>query len=247
MPQATGLLRAVRRLSSVRQVLQQRGPPCWVHARAASSSAAADDAPAEKFRSDYSAPPFTVPAIDLCFILGTGEQPTAVTCTLEVQRSPAAAADATLRLDGEDIVLHSVSVDGRLLARGTDFEVDASCLTILAPAIPASTSFVVETQSSTKPHENFQLSGLYKSSGMFCTQCEAGAWPQPALLSTPQSPATSLLTVRSVPLPRCLTPTSLCAACCRGSRALLEPEGFRRIAYHYDRPDVMSTYKVRSR
>ena len=92
-------------------------------------------------------------------------------------------------------MLHSVYIDGRLLDHGTEFEVDDSCLTILPSAIPASSTFSVQTRSETKPHENFQLSGLYKSSGMFCTQCEA--------------------------------------------------EGFRRIAYHYDRPDIMAKYKVR--
>jgi|EP01044_Picomonas_judraskeda_P003352 aminopeptidase N len=185
------MLRTVRRLGVVHQLLQQRGPRWVVNTRPASTSAE----PVEKFRKDYAAPPFTVPAVDLCFVLGVGEQPTAVTCTLAVQRSPSALPDSALRLDGENIVLHSVDVDGRLLARGTDFEVDESCLTILPHAIPCSSTFSVKTHSETKPHENFQLSGLYKSSGMFCTQCEA--------------------------------------------------EGFRRIAYHYDRPDIMAKYKVR--
>ena len=145
------MLRTVRRLGVVHQLLQQRGPRWVVNTRPASTSAE----PVEKFRKDYAAPPFTVPAVDLCFVLGVGEQPTAVTCTLAVQRSPSALPDSALRLDGENIVLHSVDVDGRLLARGTDFEVDESCLTILPHAIPCSSTFSVKTHSETKPHENF--------------------------------------------------------------------------------------------
>jgi len=55
--------------------------------------------------------------------------------------------------------------------------------------------FTLSIQTKIKPQENTALEGLYKSSGMFCTQCEA--------------------------------------------------EGFRRITYFLDRPDVMSVYQVR--
>jgi hypothetical protein len=38
---------------------------------------------------------------------------------------------------------------------------------------PFPASFTLTTDSSIKPQDNTQLSGLYKSSGMYCTQCEA--------------------------------------------------------------------------
>ncbi|CAM9778344.1 unnamed protein product, partial [Discosporangium mesarthrocarpum] len=53
----------------------------------------------------------------------------------------------------------------------------------------------VGTRVQVSPVDNTQLSGLYMSGGVFCTQCEA--------------------------------------------------EGFRRITYAQDRPDVMSTFLVR--
>src|SRR5439155_4617301 len=68
------------------------------------------------------------------------------------------------------------------------YEIKDGRLTIFL--VPA--QFVLEIHTLIKPQENTALSGLYKSSGNFCTQCEA--------------------------------------------------QGFRRITYFLDRPDVMSRY-----
>ena len=62
------------------------------------------------------------------------------------------------------------------------------------PKVPAA-PFTLEIETECDPIGNTELSGLYQSSGIFCTQCEA--------------------------------------------------EGFRRITYFYDRPDVMTRYTVR--
>ncbi|MGZ5278990.1 MAG: aminopeptidase N, partial [Pseudobdellovibrionaceae bacterium] len=56
-------------------------------------------------------------------------------------------------------------------------------------------AFELKIETELKPQENTSLEGLYKSSGVFCTQCEA--------------------------------------------------QGFRKITYFLDRPDVMTKYKVR--
>ena len=99
-----------------------------------------------------------------------------------------------MELDGEDLVLRSIELNGTPLSEGSDYALTPDGLSLLKP--PAGTEpFVLKTTVSIEPHKNTQLSGLYKSSGMLCTQCEA--------------------------------------------------EGFRRITYFQDRPDVMATYDVR--
>ena len=80
-----------------------------------------------------------------------------------------------------------------MLVEAEDYTLTQETLTLLRP--PAGASFTLRTTVAIKPHENLQLSGLYKSSGNFVTQCEA--------------------------------------------------EGFRRITYFQDRPDVMAKYCVR--
>jgi aminopeptidase N len=98
---------------------------------------------------------------------------------------------APLALDGEDIELESVKLDGKLLG-GDEIRLTAPGLVIdKVPAAP----FTLEIVSHCNPKGNTQLSGLYLTSGIFCTQCEA--------------------------------------------------EGFRRITYYYDRPDVMARFTVR--
>ena len=153
----------------------------------------AGNQPEGKYRKDYAPPPFAVATVGLIFSLGVGEVPTRVQCKLEVERQPSASGASTLQLDGEDLELLSVALNGQKLSEGAHYTVDSEYLTIMA--VPEDEKFTVETEVAIKPHTNFQLSGLYKSSGMFCTQCEA--------------------------------------------------EGFRRITFHQDRPDVMAVYRVR--
>ena len=139
--------------------------------------------------ADYRAPDYSAERIDLTFDLG--EETTRVGARISFR---AAASDKAGRrplvLDGEDLELNAISIDGVALAEDA-YRIDATTLTIHAP--PA--AFVLETEVTIRPQENTKLEGLYKSSGNFCTQCEA--------------------------------------------------EGFRRITYHLDRPDVTSVYSVR--
>ena len=55
--------------------------------------------------------------------------------------------------------------------QGRDYVLGAEeGLTVLAPP---KTPFELSTVVAVKPQENTQLSGLYKTSGNYCTQCEA--------------------------------------------------------------------------
>ncbi|MDC0723622.1 aminopeptidase N [Nannocystis bainbridge] len=147
----------------------------------------AKPAPQPIFRKDYRRPDYTIDRVDLRFELG--EEVSRVHATLSMRRTDAAAAAAPLVLDGENLVLVRVALDGRELSAG-DYDLGPTTLTIRDPGAEFTLSTLVEI----RPQDNLELSGLYRSSGNFCTQCEA--------------------------------------------------EGFRRITYFLDRPDVMARYSV---
>ncbi len=141
--------------------------------------------PVRIHRADYRQPDHWIDAVDLRFELG--EDSTRVLAKLQVRRNESAVDGAPLRLDGEELSLDSIRVDGEAW---TDFEAGPEALVVRG--LPA--AFELETTVTLRPQENTALMGLYRSSGNFCTQCEA--------------------------------------------------EGFRRITYFADRPDVMAVYGV---
>ncbi len=136
---------------------------------------------------DYAPPPFLISAIALEVDVREGE--VHVHATLKVARNPQVAEAAPLVLDGEDLELLSVDLDGRALAAG-EYRVDEGHLTIAT--VPG--AFTLETVVRFDPWKNTKLEGLYATRSGLVTQCEA--------------------------------------------------EGFRRITYFIDRPDVMATYAV---
>ncbi|GAA0568668.1 aminopeptidase N [Caenispirillum bisanense] len=134
--------------------------------------------------SEYAPYPFRVDSLDLVFDLDPAK--TRVHSTLALTRS--GHAD-DLVLDGDDLTLVSVSLDGKELPADR-YSTDGGSLTVRD--VPDRLTLEVVTEIA--PADNTKLEGLYVSDGMFCTQCEA--------------------------------------------------EGFRRITYFPDRPDVMTRYKV---
>jgi len=139
---------------------------------------------------DYAPAPYLIEAVRLTFQLNPDA--TEVRSVLTLKQNPASAAhDAPLVLDGEKITLRSVSLDGQVLDATAFTCTDASLTIHRVPQQP----FTLEIVTLCNPQANTELSGLYMSNGMYCTQCEA--------------------------------------------------EGFRRITYFYDRPDVMARFHVR--
>ena len=139
-------------------------------------------------RSEYRAPDFLLDGVDLHFDLE--EEYTRVQSRLEFRKNPDNPHQSnTLRLDGEGLKLLSIELDGNSLDPAR-YSVDDVSLTIEG----VKDTFVVEIETECDPKNNTRLEGLYKSSGNFCTQCEA--------------------------------------------------QGFRRITYFLDRPDVMSIWSV---
>lgn len=142
--------------------------------------------PLPKYRKDYAEPDYWIDTVDLEFELG--EEWTHVRTRMRVRRNR--DHGRPLVLDGEELDTRSVVLDGQACELNKDYHLDGESMR-LATSLE---SFVLETEVRIQPQKNTALSGLYKSSGNFCTQCEAN--------------------------------------------------GFRRITWFLDRPDVMSRYTV---
>ncbi|MEJ2032203.1 MAG: aminopeptidase N [Deltaproteobacteria bacterium] len=143
-----------------------------------------DKTPQPVLLKDYRPPPWLVENIELRFDLD--EEATLVQAKLAcVARE--AERGMQLALAGRDLELRSVRLSGRSL-RTAEYQVDDEALTIFQ-APPRCT---VEIETLLRPQSNTALEGLYRSSGNFCTQCEA--------------------------------------------------EGFRKITFFPDRPDVLARY-----
>ena len=132
---------------------------------------------------DYRPFPFLIEAIDLAFSLY--EDHALVTSTLTVRERQ--SGSGPLRLDGRGLELVEIAMDGQILPP-SDYTLDAEALVITTP--PA--AFTLRIVTRLRPQDNTSLEGLYRSNGIFCTQCEA--------------------------------------------------EGFRKITFFPDRPDVLTRY-----
>jgi len=140
-------------------------------------------APQPVLAADYCPPDWLVPTITLDFQLAADA--TRVRAKLSVNRN--AAHTNPLRLNGDGLLLLSVRVDDQ----AANYEMDGETLVIHLTG----DAHTIETEVEINPASNTKLMGLYASSGLLCTQCEA--------------------------------------------------EGFRRITFFPDRPDVLSRYHVR--
>ncbi|MCJ2012870.1 aminopeptidase N [Methylobacterium sp. J-076] len=116
---------------------------------------------------------------------------TRITAALALRPNPAGEDGAPLHLDGDDLTLVALDLDGVPVPAG-DMAVGPSGLTLHRPP---RRPFVLRVVTEVDPTANTRLMGLYRTEGVYCTQCEA--------------------------------------------------DGFRRITYFLDRPDVMAVYTTR--
>ncbi|CFQ16428.1 aminopeptidase N [Yersinia enterocolitica] len=118
--------------------------------------------PQVKYRHDYKSPDYTITDINLDFALDA--QKTTVTAISQVKRQ---TADVTpLVLDGEDLTLVSISVDGQAWPH---YQLQDNSLVI--EQLPA--HFTLTIVNDIHPATNSALEGLYLSGEALCTQCEA--------------------------------------------------------------------------
>ena len=127
----------------------------------------AASSPRTIYLKDYAPPAYLVEEIRLHVELEPAR--TKVSSRLVLRHNPACSESGQpLVLDGQDLELASVRLDGELL--DTDqYQLDDEQLQLPPPADGA----VVEIENFISPEKNTALEGLYVSSGMFCTQCEA--------------------------------------------------------------------------
>ncbi len=137
---------------------------------------------------DYRPPDWLIETVALDISL----HPTAATVRAKLRLKPnPGGAPAPLVLDGEDLKLTRLALDGEALAESR-YVAAPDKLTI---AQPPNRPFELDIETVIDPTGNTQLMGLYRAGTTYCTQCEA--------------------------------------------------EGFRRITYFLDRPDVMAVYTTR--
>lgn len=138
-------------------------------------------------RENYQPYPFLIPTIELEFDLAS--ERTQVRSRLVVERRKDLAVSTDLILDGEDLTLVSVELNGAVLSP-EQYTLTENTLTL--HNMPDHAEIVIV--STCAPAQNTSLSGLYVSGKHLFTQCE--------------------------------------------------PQGFRKITWFADRPDVMSIYRV---
>ncbi len=142
------------------------------------------------YLKDYQVPAFLIDQTELRFELEAGR--TVVSATLTMRRNPECQQKPQgLELQGDKALeLCRITLNEQVLG-DSDYQRLEDGLRILA--VPD--AFVLETLVGIDPDQNTALEGLYRSEGVYCTQCEA--------------------------------------------------EGFRRITFYLDRPDVMSVFTTR--
>ncbi len=139
--------------------------------------------------ADYRPFDFVLERVDLTFELDP--QNTKVEARLIFHRREGVDVSAPLILDGDELALSGLLLD-QIDIPAAQYDATPDSLTIRD--LPAAEPFEICVTNYINPETNTQLMGLYRTNGVYCTQCEA--------------------------------------------------EGFRRITYFPDRPDVLAPYTI---
>jgi len=120
------------------------------------------------YLKDYQVPVFTIETTDLDIRIG--DEYTSVVARLKVKRNPASnnpSSELVLQ-GGKDIKLQEVMMNGLILDTSS-YDLEGSVLSVHQ----CPDTFELTTECLIQPQLNTSLEGLYKSGGMYCTQCEA--------------------------------------------------------------------------
>ena len=118
------------------------------------------------YLKDYAPSPYRISVVDLDFRILADS--TRVRAQLTVEPREDTAPGTPLVLDGDQLRLSSIAIDGAPLMLA-DYAADENGLTI---AEPPHRRFILETEVMIQPEGNTKLMGLYRSNGTWCTQCE---------------------------------------------------------------------------
>lgn len=141
------------------------------------------------YRKEYRVPAFLVESITLTFQLY--DEHTEVLASTRFTRNPASGEQPdTIFLHGEELELLWIRYNDRELSQA-DYQLSEKGLNIPVTG----TSFILDIGTRILPDTNTSLEGLYRTSGNYCTQCEA--------------------------------------------------EGFRKITFSIDRPDILAIFTTR--
>src|SRR5262249_50656655 len=116
---------------------------------------------------DYRPPDWLVDTVELDVSLDASA--TRVRAALLLRPNPKAAAPPPLVLDGDDLALVALRLDGEPLAPAHYVATPDR----LSLAQPPQRPFRLEIETQVDPSANTQLMGLYRSGKTYCTQCEA--------------------------------------------------------------------------
>ncbi len=137
------------------------------------------------YRKDYQQPNYWVDSMSLALMI----EPKFTLVKSRIRFRKNASSNNTLELNGVDLDLLSIILDGRKL-QASEYTIDDEMLSIENTP----DDFELQVENKIYPSTNKALEGLYQSGSFFLTQCEA--------------------------------------------------EGFRKITYYPDRPDVMAPFEV---
>ena len=125
-----------------------------------------DDSEQVIYLKDYRPSPYAVERVEL--EVDFAPERTEVHSWLTVVPRADTQRGTPLVLDGDDLSLSSLALDGAPMALA-DYEASASQLTVFEPPLRR---FTLEATVYLEPEKNTRLMGLYRSNGVWCTQCE---------------------------------------------------------------------------
>jgi aminopeptidase N len=118
------------------------------------------------FLKDYAPSPYVIEKVEL--EVEIVPETSVVHAWLTIAPRDGTDAGTPLVLDGDELALDSVALDGAPLVLSA-YESSPTALTVFAPPLRR---FVLETTVRLAPEKNLRLMGFYRSNGTWCTQCE---------------------------------------------------------------------------
>lgn len=122
-------------------------------------------APKTVYSKDYKKPDYQISHVDMTFDLDS--EKTKATAEMKIQRAPDTPENAPMWLDGEELTLTGIAVNGKPLSE-KEYILTEEGLELLNPP----RDFVLTIKTDLNPKANTKLQGLYESDGILCTKCE---------------------------------------------------------------------------